>query len=244
MQLIPAIDIRDGACVRLLQGDPDQQINYASGSPVEVARHFATSGAEKIHVIDLDGAIEGTSLNERVVEEILDAVPVKIELGGGIRSLERMRFWLNLGIGQVILGTVAVTRPELLDAAIREFGAERIIVGIDARDGKVATHGWQSVSAETDVDFARQMIELGVRRFVYTAIETDGMLAGPNLDALERFAESVDATVTASGGIRDLSDIRILQQAGIPRVDSVIVGRAIYEGTLDVAEAVAVLQQE
>ncbi len=242
MQLIPAIDIRDGTCVRLLQGDPDHQIDYSS-SPVEIARQFDAAGAHKIHVIDLDGAVEGTSSNERVVEQLLEAVPAKIELGGGIRSLERMRFWLDLGVHQIILGTLAVTQPELVEAAIAEFGAEHIIIGIDARDGNVATHGWQAVSAETDVIFARKMIAMGVRRFVYTAIETDGMLEGPNLDALTRFAGSVNAAVTASGGIRDFSDIRKLQQAEIPNVDGVIVGRAIYEKRLDVAEAIEALNK-
>jgi len=242
MQLIPAIDIRNGECVRLIQGDPDRQIDY-SNSPVDIARDFVRAGAEKIHVVDLDGALEGTSSNEQVVAEIVEAVPVKIELGGGIRTLDRMKFWLDLGVHQVILGTVAVQQPELVQKAIETFGSDSIIVGVDAREGKVATHGWKSVSEVQDTEFAQTMTGFGVNRFVYTAIETDGMLTGPNLKALRNFAGSTDAIVTASGGIGNIEDLKILLDAGIRNVDSVIAGRAIYENALDVSEAVQELKK-
>lgn len=242
MQLIPAIDIRDGVCVRLLQGDPYQQITYGN-SPVEVAQRFHAAGAARIHVVDLDGAIEGNSSNDVVVQEMVEAVPVDIELGGGIRTLAGIDFWLERGVSQVILGTTAVEQPDLVAEAVRQFGAQRIIVGIDARDGRVATRGWQAESEETDIDFARQMGERGVQRFIYTAIETDGMMAGPNLEALRRFAGSTTARVTASGGIRNLDDVLRLRQKDIAGIDSVIAGRAIYENRLDVAEAFRMLQK-
>ncbi len=240
MLLIPAIDIRNGQCVRLLQGDPDLQIDY-DPSPVRIARNFSSAGAEKIHVIDLDGAIKGKSSNQEVVQQILGEVSLEIELGGGIRDLNRIEFWLEVGVAQVILGTVAVTEPDLVEQAIRIFGSDHIIVGVDARDGKVATHGWQSVSVVSDDRFARQMEERGVVRFIYTAIETDGMLSGPNLEALRRFAGSTDAAVTASGGIRNMKDLLTLESENIPGIDSVIVGRAIYEKQIDVQKAIRML---
>lgn len=243
MQLIPAIDIRDGVCVRLLQGDPARQITYGA-TPADIARQFYQAGASRIHVVDLDGAIEGASANEGVVRELVEAVPVEVELGGGIRTLDGIGFWLECGVSQVILGTAVVERPDLAAEAVGEFGAGHIIVGIDARDGRVATHGWQTESGETDTAFAGRMAGMGVERFIYTAIETDGMMAGPNLEALRRFAEATTGRVTASGGIRHLEDILQLEREAIPGIDSVIAGRAIYENRLDVARAFRVLGTE
>jgi len=240
MQLIPAIDIRDGVCVRLLQGDPARQITYGA-TPADVARQFYQAGASRIHVVDLDGAIAGVSANEGVVRELVEAVPVEVELGGGIRTLDGIGFWLERGVSQVILGTAVVEQPDLAAEAVREYGAGHIIVGIDARDGRVATHGWQTESGETDTAFAGRMADMGVERFIYTAIETDGMMAGPNLAALRRFAEATAGRVTASGGIRHLEDILELEREAIPGIDSVIAGRAIYENRLDVARAFRVL---
>lgn len=243
MQLIPAIDIRGGKCVRLTQGDPSRQTDY-SDSPVQIAQQFADAGAEKIHVVDLDGAIEGESENQAVIRDIVDSVPAKIELGGGIRALEHIENWLTIGVHEVILGTVSVKEPEIVRTAVDAFGSQHVVVGVDARDGKVATHGWQKVSGETATDFARKMEDMGVRRFIFTAIETDGMMTGPALDSLRAFAESTTAAVTASGGVRNIDDVLSLRDLESSGVDSVIAGKAIYEGELNVAEAIQLLSRE
>lgn len=243
MQLIPAIDIRGGKCVRLSQGDPSRQTDY-SDSPVQIARQFADAGATKIHVVDLDGALEGESENQAVIRDIVDSVPAKIELGGGIRSLEHIENWLSLGVNEVILGTVSVKEPEIVRTAVDAFGSQHIVVGVDARDGKVATHGWQKVSNESATDFARTMEQMGITRFIFTAIETDGMMTGPAVESLKIFAEATDATVTASGGVRNIDDVLTLRDLEPYGVDSVIAGKAIYEGKLDVAQAVELLSGE
>jgi len=242
MELIPAIDIRAGRCVRLQEGNPKRQMEYGV-SPLQMAIQFYQAGAQKIHVVDLDGALRGETANEKVIAQIVTAVPLGIELGGGIRSLARMAFWLERGVRQVILGTAAVKHPELIDQAIRKFGADRIIVAIDAKNGMVATHGWRAISAISVIDFGRKMVAIGVKRFIYTDIQTDGMFTGPNIAELSQFAKSVTGRITASGGIRNLEDLlslRALEQDG---VDSVIVGRAIYEQRFEVAAAIKALTQ-
>ncbi len=243
MQLIPAIDIRGGICVRLTQGDPSRQTNY-SDSPVQIAQQFADAGAKKIHVVDLDGAIEGESENRAVIRDIIDSVLANIELGGGIRNLEHIENWLAIGVHEVILGTVSVKEPEIVRTAVDTFGSQHVVVGVDARDGKVATHGWQKVSGETATDFGRKMEDMGIRRFIFTAIETDGMMIGPAMDSLRKFAEVTTATVTASGGVRNIEDVLALRDLESSGVDSVITGKAIYEGELDVAEAIQLLSRE
>ncbi len=237
MELIPAIDIRHGKCVRLVQGDPDRETQYDT-SPLEVVRQYSDAGVSRIHLVDLDGAIEGTTSNEGIIREIVRESDMDIELGGGIRSLKRIAFWLNTGVSQVILGTVAVREPELVEEAVERFGSGSIIVGIDVKTGKVATHGWKETSDLTANRFASQMEKSGVERFIFTAIETDGMMKGPNMKALQRFAAGTRGSVTASGGVRNLNDLLALTSLEQYGVDSAIVGKAIYEGALDVAEAV------
>ena len=240
MELIPAIDIRAGRCVRLQEGDPNRQMEYEV-SPLKMAILFQQAGVQKIHLVDLDGALQGETPNGDVIGQILAEVPVDVELGGGIRSLAQIAFWLAKGASQVILGTAAAKHSELVDQAIEEFGADRIIVAIDAKDGMITTHGWRSVSKISAMDFGRKMTAAGIRHFIYTDIQTDGMFTGPNVGALSQFANGIVGNVTASGGIRDLVDLlslRVLEPLG---VDSVIVGRAIYENRLDVAAAINAL---
>lgn len=243
MELIPAIDIRDQKCVRLRQGDPGEQTIFDE-SPLKVAREFVEAGAIKIHIVDLDGAIDNASHNVSVIRQIVDELPVKVELGGGIRSFKTIQSWLDAGIDQVILGTVAVENPTVVKKAVESFGADRIIVGIDTKGGNAATHGWQSISDRSAIEFAQKLTEVDVSRFIYTAIETDGMMSGPSLEELSEFAESVPAKVTASGGVRNLDDILALREYESLGIDSVIVGRAIYEGKVNVAETVQALAGE
>lgn len=242
MELIPAIDIRRGKCVRLVQGDPDQETTYQA-DPIEVAREYAQTGVTRIHLVDLDGAIDDETSNDVIVREIVEDVDVETELGGGIRTPERIDFWLNTGVTQVILGTAAVRDPLLVRNMVERYGAERLIIGVDVRGGKVATHGWRETAEISARDFARQMESYGISRFIYTAIETDGMLAGPDVESLKRFASSVRGKVTASGGVRHMEDLVTLTSLEEIGVDSVIVGKAIYEGTIDVAKAVRRLRR-
>ncbi len=241
MQLIPAIDIRGGRCVRLQQGQPEKQTVYES-SPADVAQTFYTAGATRIHIVDLDGAFEGRSKNQKIVTDILAEIPVEIELGGGIRNLSDIEYWLKRGIHSVILGTAAVQSPELVEEAISEFSPDRILIGMDTNNGFIATHGWQQFSEIRDTDFAEVMANFGVERFIYTAIHTDGMMSGPAISELKRFARSTPARVTASGGVRSLADVTALQSLEKYGVDSVIAGRALYEGSLDLEQSIRALK--
>ena len=242
MKLIPAIDIRNGQCVRLKQGDPNQQTNYEI-TPLEMAKSYYESGIQQIHIVDLDGAFAGENKNTSVVQEIINKVPVNIELGGGIRTLSKIKFWLKTGIHQVILGTAAIENLELVKQALEKFGEGRIIIGIDAKDGKVATHGWKNISEKMAIEFGENMVKLGITRFIFTDIKTDGMFTGPNIKALSDFANSVQIPVTASGGISTLDDLIKLKKIDSKLVDSVIVGRAIYENRFNVSEALQVLNE-
>lgn len=241
MQLIPAIDIRGGQCVRLKQGKPDNQTVY-DPSPVRVAKRFYETGATRLHIVDLDGAFEGQSNNGKIISEILSEVPMEIELGGGIRTLANIEAWVQRGVQGVILGTVAVQKPELVKEAVTQFTANQLIVGIDTNNGFVATHGWQKSSDLRDTEFAKTMTDIGVTRFIYTAIHTDGMMTGPAIPELKRFSSATVAKVTASGGIRNLKDVTALKSLERYGVDSVIAGRAVYEGTLDLRKAISVLK--
>ena len=240
MYLLPAIDLKEGRCVRLKQGDMAQSTVF-NDSPANQARMFAQQGTEWIHVVDLDGAFAGKPVNVFAVEEILKAAKVKIELGGGIRSLETIRLWLEKGVSRVILGTAALRDPELVKEACREF-SEKIAVGIDAKDGFVAVEGWAETSSVRDVDLARRFESAGVGAIIYTNVARDGVLRGPDLESTANLAKSVSIPVIVSGGISSLDDIRACRQAGI--FEGVIAGRAIYEGRFTVSEAISVLKGE
>ncbi len=240
MELIPALDLRKGRCVRLSQGDPDRETCYET-NPSKIVRDFVEYGARKLHLINLDGAFGEESVNPAVIEGLVREFDINMELGGGIRTLEDIDFWLNKGVSQVILGTSAIEAPELVSQAIEQFGCDGIIVGVDVKDDRVTVRGWREDSSLSPEAFSRDMENRGVTRFIFTAVETDGMLCGPAKDVLSRFAKSVTAKITASGGISSLEDILGLMDLEPDGVDSVITGRAIYEGQLELKEAFQVL---
>jgi len=240
MIVIPAIDLKNGLCVRLLQGRKSEMTVY-NEDPVEVARAFASAGAEMIHVVDLDGAFNETeSPNRAVVMRIVDAVDVPIEFGGGIRSLEDVQRLCDAGVAQVVLGTVAAEALTTLSDFVSSFGS-KICVGIDARDGRVMTRGWETATPLMAVDLARSVAECGVERIIYTDIARDGALVGPNIEQTLAVARSANVRVTASGGVSSLDDIERLRDAG---VDGVIVGKALYEGKFKLEEAIRVSKYE
>ncbi len=235
MKIIPAIDLKNGRCVRLLQGKEDQETVYGE-DPVETALSFEEQGAEQIHLVDLDGAFRGESKNLEQVERIAQAVKVPIELGGGIRSLDDISRVFDLGVNFVIIGTIAVKNPKILEEAIKNF-QNQLILGLDAKDGKVAVSGWVEVTEFSDEEFANQWKQHGIKRMIYTDIARDGMLTGPNLSSLRRIAISTGLKVTASGGVSSLDDLKQLVELERDGVDEVIVGKAIYERQLDLREA-------
>jgi phosphoribosylformimino-5-aminoimidazole carboxamide ribotide isomerase len=236
MLIIPAIDIRNGNCVRLLQGDPNRQTIY-SGDPVGMAKRFQDAGARLIHVVDLDGAFSGTPVNHAVITAIARSVSIPIEVGGGIRSAENIRMYMDSGITRIIAGTV------LLDESFRDLiGQFRnvLIAGIDAKDSMVATHGWKKVSEMRALDLIREYKEQGIREFIYTDIATDGMLTGPNLDAIRLILTGVtDIELIASGGISSLEDIERLSRIDVPGIKGCITGKAVYDGRIDLKETIA-----
>ncbi len=237
MIVIPAIDLKNGLCVRLLQGRKSEMTVY-NEDPVEVARAFAATGAEMIHVVDLDGAFnEAESPNRAVVRRIIDAVDVPVEFGGGVRSLEDVKQLCDAGVARVVLGTVAAEEPARLKDFVSSFGL-KICVGIDARDGRVMTRGWETATPLMAVDLARSVAECGVERIIYTDIARDGALVGPNIQQTLVVAEAANVSVTASGGVSCLEDIKRLRDAGDERVDSIIVGKALYEGKFKLEEAI------
>lgn len=242
MYLLPAIDLKQGKCVRLKQGDMARATVF-NDNPAVQAESFAGQGAEWIHIVDLDGAFAGKPVNAQAVEDILKAVDVKIELGGGIRKLETIRMWLDKGVSRVILGTAALRDPEFVKRACREF-PERIAVGIDAKDGFVAVEGWAEKSEMTAVDLARQFESAGVSAIIYTDVARDGVLQGPNLTATVQLARSVSTPVIVSGGISSLEDLKACKKEEHNNIAGVIAGRAVYDNRFTVREAVRLLKGE
>lgn len=233
MIIIPAIDIKDGHCVRLYQGDYSQ-VTVFSDDPVAMARHWVRQGSSYLHLVDLDGAARGEPCNLQVVRAIVEAIDVPCELGGGIRDLETVANLLAIGLDRVILGTAALENPELVAEACQRWPG-RIVVGIDARNGLVATHGWQRLSSVRAIDLGRDVVNHGVSRIIYTDIERDGTLTQPNYAAVAEFARSLPVPVIASGGVANMQHIEALLATG---VEGVVVGRALYAGTLDLMEAI------
>ncbi|MYF99870.1 1-(5-phosphoribosyl)-5-[(5-phosphoribosylamino)methylideneamino]imidazole-4-carboxamide isomerase [Candidatus Poribacteria bacterium] len=231
MQILPAIDLRGGKCVNLVQGIAEQETVF-SDSPVEMAKRWQTEGAEYLHLVDLDGAFQGESANLHIVSEIVDVLDIPVQLGGGIRSMGQIEAVLSLGVHRVILGTAALKQSELVKQACEKHG-EHIAVGIDANDGMVATHGWLEVSQKSAVDFAIEMAE--VQTIIYTDIKSDGMLKGPNVEATKDIIEAISANVIASGGVTSLSDIKALKNIG---ASGAIIGRALYTGDLTLSDAI------
>jgi phosphoribosylformimino-5-aminoimidazole carboxamide ribotide isomerase len=242
MLIIPAIDLREGRCVRLFQGRADQETVYSS-DPVAVARGWEKQGARWLHVVDLDGAFSGRPRNDRIVLEIVQNVGVPVQVGGGIRNLETVRYYLDQGIARVILGTGAVADPSFLRAATAAFG-ERIVVGVDCRDGQVCVSGWEKTIPRDGLAFLEDLVRYGVRRIVFTDVRRDGTLEGPNLEAIRRFATHTELKVIASGGVSRLEDVHALKQLEDLGVDGVIIGKALYAGAFTLAEALRVAEGE
>jgi phosphoribosylformimino-5-aminoimidazole carboxamide ribotide isomerase len=239
MILFPAIDLKDGACVRLKLGDMNAATVY-NDDPAAQARAFAEMGFAWLHVVDLNGAFEGRSVNGAAVEAILAATEMKVELGGGIRDLAGIEAWLAKGVTRVILGTVAVRNPDLVREACRLFPA-RIVVGIDAKGGKVAVEGWAEASELAAVELAKKFEDAGVAAIVYTDIDRDGILKGINFEATLALANAISIPVIASGGLADIDDIERLMQPDCAILEGAISGRAIYDGRLDPRAALALI---
>lgn len=235
MNVIPAIDLLEGQCVRLYQGDYGQSQVF-NDNPVEVAKQWVEQGARRLHLVDLDGAKVGQPVNTKVIEAIVAAVSVPVQVGGGLRDRTGAKQLLDTGVQQVILGTIAVEEPVIVQQLCAEFPGQ-IIVGIDARKGKVATRGWLETSEVTAIDLAQQMSQLGAAAIIYTDIHRDGTLSGPNLDALRELASSISIPVIASGGVSSVTDLLSLLALEPLGVNGVIVGRALYTGDVSLKEA-------
>ncbi len=240
MIIFPAIDLRGGKCVRLIQGDFDKETVY-SDNPQATARRWQSCGAKFLHVVDLDGARAGSPQNLDAIKKILDAVEIPIEVGGGIRTLDDMAKLLSLGVRRGILGSVAVENPALVSEAVQRFG-DKIVVGIDARGGFVAIHGWEKSSGVAATDLAKKIVAAGVKTIIYTDISKDGMLSGVNAKTFAELAKSSGAQIVASGGVKSIEDIRALKAVESSGVVGVIVGKAIYTGSLDLSAAVALAE--
>ena len=241
MIFFPAIDLKDGQCVRLLRGEMDQATVF-NDDPAAQATHFQQQGGEWLHLVDLNGAFEGRPVNSAAVESILAAIDIPVELGGGIRDLETVEFWLDRGIRRVILGTVAVKNPDLVRAACRAHPG-RVALGIDAKDGFVAVEGWAETSELTALDLARKFEDAGAAALIYTDISRDGAMQGPNIEATIAMADCVDIPVILSGGVSSMADLDAVMARASGRLEGVISGRAVYDGRIDVSKAVAVLRE-
>jgi phosphoribosylformimino-5-aminoimidazole carboxamide ribotide isomerase len=235
--LYPAIDLKDGRCVRLLRGDMDAATVFGE-DPAAQAAAFAAAGCRWLHLVDLNGALAGVPVNGAAVQAILSAVDIPVQLGGGIRDMATVEMWLSRGIARVILGTVAVENPALVRQAARAFPG-RVAVGIDARGGCVATRGWTEETTVQATDLARSYQDAGVAAIIYTDIDRDGAMGGPNVAATEALARAVTIPVIASGGVSTLDDLRALQATGV--IAGAISGRALYEGVIDLGEAIRAL---
>lgn len=238
MRLYPAIDIKDGKCVRLRQGKFDD-VNVYAENPVDIARAWERAGASYIHLVDLDGALMGRGVNRDVIREIARAVYVPVQLGGGIRTKADMEEVFDLGVARAIIGTKAVSEPAFVKECIKTFGAERIVVGVDAKNGLVAVGGWGEVSSVTALELGREMKKLGVKTIIYTDISKDGMLAGPNISATKELSDETGIDIIASGGVSTMEDLEKLHANGI---HGAIIGKALYEKRIDLATAISVFE--
>ena len=236
MEIIPAIDLRHGKCVRLYQGDYNRETVF-SEDPVAMAVHWQSQGATRLHLVDLDGAESGAQGNAFVIEKIVQAIDIPIELGGGIRTLTTIEDLLFLGIQRVILGTIAVENRGIVQEACRKFG-DGIVIGVDARDGYIATHGWKQKTSKTATVFVNEMERLGATRIIYTDISRDGTLEGPNFEATAELIAATKLPIIASGGVSSLDHLKKLADIG---VEGAIVGQALYTGTIDLKQVLASL---
>ncbi|MDQ2975349.1 MAG: 1-(5-phosphoribosyl)-5-[(5-phosphoribosylamino)methylideneamino]imidazole-4-carboxamide isomerase [Acidobacteriota bacterium] len=236
--VVPAIDLRDGRCVRLTQGRKDNTTVY-DGDPIEIARSYEVVGAQMIHVVDLDGAFANpNSRNREVLRKIISGITIPLQFGGGLRSLEDVAQVIELGVARVVIGTLAVESPTILDQALRLFGADRIAVGVDAKNEQVLTRGWEKEGKLSALDLAQKVASMGIERIIYTDVARDGMLTGVNVKQTCAIARESGLKVTASGGVSSLEDIKRLNDASECGIDSVIVGKALYEGRFSLKDAI------
>ena len=243
MQLIPAIDLKNGSCVRLLQGNSDKETVY-SNDPAGMAVKFEESGAKRLHLVDLDGAFQGISSNISSIRSILKNVSIPVQIGGGLRTEEDIDNMIDLGVSSVIVGTMAVNLPDVLEKLLKKYTDEQIILGIDSRNRKVSIEGWKENTQIKDVEFALRWKNSGIKRVVFTDISRDGMLSGPNLVALREMAENTGLKIVASGGVSSLEDLEQLKKLEPYGVDQVISGKAIYERKIDLRKVFKCLQSE
>lgn len=240
MLVIPAIDLRDGRCVRLVQGEKGTETVY-SDEPLEMALRWEELGAPRLHIVDLDGAFKGKPQNLDVIQEIVQAVKIPIQLGGGIRSFEAVKKVLDLGVDKVILGTAAILKPDLVSRCTEVYG-EKIMVGIDGRDGLVAIEGWEATVEMNVEQFAIEVARLGVKEVVFTDTRRDGTLKGPNIEATRRLAISSGLKIIASGGVSSLDDLKAVKELKPLGVEGVIMGKALYSGAISLKDALAIME--
>ena len=237
IQIFPAIDMRGGKCVRLFKGDYAQETIYGD-SPFDMAKSFADAGATFIHMVDLDGAKDGERVHEKDVVRVAKELPLRVQIGGGIRTEEDVAFYLDQGVDRVIIGSLAIREPELVASFIEKYGAERIVIGLDAKDGMVATHGWLETSNQTAIEVGQYFASKGAKHFIFTDIATDGTLQGPNIEANEALARATGANIIVSGGMSSLADIQAVKEAAkSTTIAGVIIGKALYTGQFTLEEA-------
>ena len=241
MKVIPAIDIKGGQCVRLYQGQMDQETVY-SDNPLEVARRWEEAGAEMLHVVDLDGAVEGAPVNSDIICQIISTLKIPVQVGGGIRETNAAGKYLDTGAARVVLGTAAVSYTGLVHLLAETFPG-KIVISLDASEGMVAIRGWQEVTNMSAVDVAKRFEDSGVCAIVFTDIKRDGTLAGPNIESIEKLSKNVKIPVIASGGVSGVKDIAELLTINNPELEGVIVGKALYSGAIDLREAIALTKK-
>jgi phosphoribosylformimino-5-aminoimidazole carboxamide ribotide isomerase len=232
MDIIPAIDLKNGHCVRLLQGRDEATTEYSS-DPVAVAKHWQELGARRIHVVNLDGAFGRASGNLEIVRQIVKEVETDVQFGGGLRTMDDVQAAVGSGVKKIVLGTVAIEDRAVLSEALRQIGEDRVIVALDASHGKVATKGWTEVTKRSVLDVAKEMEAVGVREILYTDISRDGMLTGPDFGMLRLLAEKTGLSIIASGGISGANDVLAMAKSGLKGITGVIIGKALYEGKID-----------
>ena len=237
LNIFPAIDMRGGKCVRLYKGDYAKETIYGE-SPFDMATTFADAGATFVHMVDLDGAKDGSRVHAADVIRVAKELPIQVQIGGGIRSEADVAYYLENGVDRVIIGSLAIREPELVVAMIAKFGAEKIVIGLDAKDGMVATHGWLETSDQSAVDVGKYFVENGAKYFIFTDIATDGTLQGPNIQANELLANETNAQVIVSGGMSSLQDIQAVKKAAQnTSINGVIIGKALYTNQFTLEEA-------
>lgn len=240
MKLYPAIDLKEGQCVRLLQGNYNEVTVYGN-HPADMAKKWEQLGGDYLHIVDLDGAKSGKSINAEAIKEIVNTVTIPIEVGGGIRTLEDIKVQLARGVDRVILGSAAIKNKGLVKEAIDCFGADKIVIGVDAKNGKVAVEGWLEVTDTTALDFCQALEKLGVETVIYTDIAKDGMMQGPNIEETKKLVENTKLKIIASGGVSSLEDLKALHRIG---VYGAIIGKALYTNAISLEEATALFKKE